>query len=385
MSKPNAKLIVALTNVTGSIAELIEALNEESDSVPTPAEKDDTPKEKKRSLSSKKSKPADDEKPIKDEEPSESGHRRRRADAGAELPAIYLEGKFAKSDLEGLAYNQLKRLAKELGISGAGSRDDLIESILSANIEEKPTPKKETKAAPSKARIGKKKPVEEPADEEPPEEEEEPPEEEEDPVVAKVNEAIKDLTDEEILETLTSVGVKARGKRQALIEKVIEAVKSGKLVLDDDEDEDTSDEQSNDDEDTSEGDEDEDEIDDKVNDPSNPNLTKARKKGIEKLSNEIVALVKSKKLSRKQMEEWLNEYAGEETDFSDFSTEDVLDSYIFYNALFVDDEGDVSEKETPYSVNGEPFCCGHQLKYNEDDETFICETCGGEYDASEDE
>lgn len=51
--------------------------------------------------------------------------------------------------------------------------------------------------------------------------------------------------------------------------------------------------------------------------------------------------------------------------------------------LFIDDEGDEVEEGAPYTLNGEPYCCGQPLQYNEEDDTFICEICGGEYESEE--
>ena len=51
------------------------------------------------------------------------------------------------------------------------------------------------------------------------------------------------------------------------------------------------------------------------------------------------------------------------------------------SCLLIDDEGEMPEEEGAYTVNGIPYCCGHELKYNEDNETYICETCGAEYEA----
>ena len=41
------------------------------------------------------------------------------------------------------------------------------------------------------------------------------------------------------------------------------------------------------------------------------------------------------------------------------------------------------DEEGAYTVNGIPYCCGHELAFNEDNDTYICEVCGGEYEAGE--
>ena len=56
----------------------------------------------------------------------------------------------------------------------------------------------------------------------------------------------------------------------------------------------------------------------------------------------------------------------------------VIDSYSFAGLT----DGEIVE-EGAYTVNGVPYCCGRPLSYDEDEGKYVCEHCGGEYEADE--
>ena len=60
--------------------------------------------------------------------------------------------------------------------------------------------------------------------------------------------------------------------------------------------------------------------------------------------------------------------------------EEILDEYIAATSQFIADDGEMME-EGAYTINGVPFCCGHELKLDKKGKTYICETCGTEYNA----
>ena len=275
-----------------------------------------------------------------------------------------------QEQLDGLSYNNLKRLAKEMGIPATGAREELTQKILNYQGEvpnpnaedEEEEPVKEEKKTPSK-----KTPVKVSKKPEPVEEEED--EEEEDPIVAKVNEAVEDMSNEEIMDVLAEAGVKAKGKRESLISAVIKAVREGKIDLDEEEsDEDTEDESE---------DESNEEFD--VNDINNPEMTEERRAAIEAFDSETRADFENGDITRKELIEWLNEFHATKDTMKKKSDEDILDEYIHCSCLFINDEGEMPEEEGAYTVNGAPYCCGHELAYNEDNNTYICEVCGAEY------
>jgi len=259
-----------------------------------------------------------------------------------------------------LSYNNLKKLAKEMGITASGSRDELTRKILAgapdAEEEEVEEEKPKAKSKPAK-----------------PEPEEE---EEEDPIVEQVNEAVADMSDEDILDILAEVGVKARGKRQALISAVIKAVNDGKISLGDDDDDEEVMES-----DEVEADDDSSEEEYDVNDPENPEMTEERREALEAFDEEVRNDFEEGTIVRKDMVEWLNAYHQTKDAMRKKSDEDILDEYIYYASLSINDEGEMPEEDGAYSVNGVPYCCGHELQYDEESEVFTCGLCETSYSA----
>ena len=295
---------------------------------------------------------------------------RKEREASETIPDA-TEG-LTQEQLDGLSYNNLKRLAKEMGITAVGSREELTEKILNFDGEAPNPDTEEEDEEPvkttTKSKVAPKKsaPVVEDEDED---------DEEEDPIVAQVNEAVEDMSDEEIMDILADVGVKAKGKRQALISAVIKAVHDGKIDLGDDEESDEDEETADEPEDESE------EFD--VNDTENPDMTKERKAAIEAHDAETREQFENGDLTRKELVEWLNEFHSTKDSMKKKSDDEILDEYIRCTCLLINDEGEMPEEEGAYTVNGIPYCCGHELAYNEDNSTYICEVCGGEYEAGE--
>lgn len=308
---------------------------------------------------------------AKTETPAETAPTmsRKEREASETLPDV--TGTLTEEQLNSLSYNNLKKLAKEMGIPATGSRDELTAKILNAEVSipaEDEAEEAPVEEAPKTKATKKTKPVAEPE----PEEEEE--EEEVDPLEARVMEAVEDMTNEEIADILADVGVVAKGKRQALISAVIKAVRDGKIDLDDE----SEDEEEEVEAPASEESEDED-FD--VNDPENPDMTKERKTALVAHESETREGFESGEITRKEMIEWLNEFHGTKDAMKKKSDDEVLEEYIYCSSLLINDEGEMPEEEGAYTVNGIPYCCGHELKYNEDNETYICETCGAEYEA----
>lgn len=281
--------------------------------------------------------------------------------------------------LNGLSYNELKKLAKSRGILAVGARDEITQKILNGDTdtdtatddeeEETSTPAKSSKSKTTE----KKSPIKMKPDPEDEEDDESDDEEEDDPIVTQVNEAVEGMTDEEIADFLTDAGIRARGKRQALIALVIKAVRDGKIELEDDGEE--SDDSSDDIEDDTEK-----EQDYSDNDLDNPNLTKNRRKALEEFINEAKSDFKSGELTTDDLIEWLSDNNfGKKALLKKKSDKELLDLYIEKACYFIDDDGDFTE-DGGYTVNDQPYCCGRPLKYNEDTKTYVCEECGGEYE-----
>ena len=345
----NAKIIEAVKGIRDNLNTIIEEMENQSVTV---AEEKVAPKK---------------EVPVETKDTTAPKSRKEK-EASETLPDA--SSGLTQEQLDGLSYNNLKRLAKEMGIPATGARDELTQKIL--NFEgEIPTPDEDEEETPAPAKTTRKIEKSEPV-----EEEDEDDDEEEDPIVAKVMEAVEDMTNEEIADILADVGVKAKGKRQSLISAVIQAVKDGKIDLDD---EDEEEEESEEETAPAESEESEEEFD--INDPENPDMTKERKTALEAYKSEVENDFAEGSITRKQIVEWLNEYHGTEDTMKKKSDEDLVEEYIYYSSLLINDEGEMPEEEGAYTVNGIPYCCGHELAYNEDNETYICETCGAEYEA----
>lgn len=276
---------------------------------------------------------------------------------------------YTEEELSGMSYNDIKKLAKELGIPAVGNRKELVKKILSADTasevdsEEKTEEKTEVKPVKSAPKTFKKTKVEEP---EPDEEDEE--EEDEDPVEAKVKEVTEDMSDDEIREVLEDVGISTKGKRQSLISKLVKAVNDGLIDLDEDGE-------------GADADEEEGETDAEESDITE-DMTKPRKKAYEELCDETSEAFESGEVTREDLIEFINAFNGTDDKFKKVSDEDLLTKYLELSAMLIDDEGNIVE-EGAYTINDEPYCCGHPLHYDEDGEKFICECCGSEYEAEE--
>lgn len=283
------------------------------------------------------------------------------------------EGTLTAEQLDGLSYNNLKKLAKDMGIPAVGSREELTQKILNISVEIPEEVEEDTE---------KDDEVEEETsvDSVDPDTDEDEEDDEEDNLVKKVNEAVEDMTDEEIMDILADVGVKAKGKRQALISAVVKAVQDGKIDLDDEEVEEDEEDSADSSDDTSE----EDKQEYGVNDLDNPDMTEERRTAIKDYAADVFANFKNGDLTRKQLVEWLNEFNGTNDSMKKKSDEEVLSDYVFCSCLLINDEGEMNEEEgNAYTVNGVPYCCGHELQYVEDNDTYICEVCGSEFEAGE--
>lgn len=335
----NAKIIEGLKAVRGGIDLILEGYADEQsvETVSTPTQNE------------VESKSAQRRKAVQAEETVAEAPT---ANEVKEVPAV------TREQLDGMTYNNIKKLAKDMGISAVGNREEITNRILGCTPDETATVEDEA-------------PEEVPVDEK-----------NNDPIYAKVVDAVADMTNEEIADVLVDIGLSAKGKREALIEKVVQAVRDGLLDFDDeDEEEETEVAEAPVAKEAPVEDSDEEE-EDNTNDIDNPAMTEARKKAILAQDDEIRKQFSKGEVTRADLVEFLQSFYDTEDDMSDMSDEDLLDTYIDAVCRLVDDEGDLIE-EGAYSLNGEPACCGRVLNYSEDTKMFICEHCGEEYEAEE--
>lgn len=271
------------------------------------------------------------------------------------------ETEISEVDLGSMKLKELREYAEELGINSKGKRAELEERIQEfLNSEES---EEEDLDEESEDDVEDSEEIEESDEDEDSEEDES----EEYEKYAQVKEYVENASDEEIKETLKELGLSTKGKREALIEKLYQAVKDGLFEFAED------DEESEDIEDIEESEEESEELLD--------DMSPERVKGVEELQEQVYADFESGNLTRKDMTTYLKQVGVAVTKKVD--DEDVLEMYINKLALLVDDEGEFHEEgEDPYTINGVPYCCGAKLEVLEDG-GYKCNVCGAEYDDDE--
>lgn len=269
------------------------------------------------------------------------------------------ETEISEVDLGSMKLKELREYAEELGINSKGKRAELEERIQEfLNSEES-----EEEDLDEESEDDDVEEFEE-SDESDEDEDSEEDESEEDEKYAQVKEYVENASDEEIKETLKELGLSTKGKREALIEKLYQAVKDGLFEF------------AEDDEDAENVEEYEEESEELLDD-----MTPERAEGVEELQEKVYADFESGDLTRKDMTTYLKQVGVAVTKKVD--DEDVLEMYINKLALLVDDEGEFHEEgEDPYTVNGVPYCCGTKLEVLEDG-GYKCNVCGAEYDDDE--
>ena len=187
---------------------------------------------------------------------------------------------YTKEDLDQMTFNDLRKLAKELGLKVKGDRETIAKAILASNATVEPEDE-EVEEKPSKAKKAPAKRVAIPKEEdEEVEDDEEDDVDDIDEVTQNVLDIVEDMETSEIADILSDAGLSPKGKRQALIDKVIKAVKDGTISIDDEDDGEDAEEDVEEDEDTVEDTEDEAE-DFGPNDFDNPNMTDERSEALE--------------------------------------------------------------------------------------------------------
>lgn len=292
--------------------------------------------------------------------PAKSAPAKKTADEDEDDSA----GEYTYEELMDMPYNDMKKYAKSVGVTAMGSREKIVNDILKTYGVEAPdeedededeAPKKKAPAS-KKAPAGKKTPASKNSA----------PVEEEDEVTAQVNEAVKDMEDSEIAELLKQAGLPSKGKRTALIARVIKGVKDEVIDLDGEEDED----------------EDEESIYDSLNDyENNEEIPEERAAAIKKFEAATNKKVKAKTLKMAMIKKALTAYYGDEADLSEAGDEELVEAYIDMKCRFIDDEGDNYDgTDDAYYVNGMLACHGYICEESEDGSSLVCPVCGAEYE-----
>ena len=255
-------------------------------------------------------------------------------------------------DLGSMKLKELREYAEELGLNSKGKRAEVEERIQEFLDNQEDSEEEE---------------VEEPEVEEESEEpeiEENEDSEEEDETYAKVMQHVNEASDDELRETLEELGLSSKGKREALIEKIYQAVKDGLFEFEEDEEtsEDVEPEEEEVDEETSE----------------DLGMTEERAKAIEAMEEQVQEEFEEGKITRKEMVAYLKQVGIAVT--KKVEDEAVVEMYTEKLALLIDDEGEFhDEGGDPYNINEVPYCCGAPLE--EIEGGYRCNVCGTGYEA----
>ena len=282
-----------------------------------------------------------------------------------------------EASLNALSYNDLKAKAKKLGVKAVGSKKAIIENILALNTPEDVKEEAPTEAEMDKAIEEAEVPTEdrgeeiEIAEEVEDEDEEALPEE----ATTLYDQVVADLegySDEELADILSEVGVSPKGRRQALLAKIVQAIEDGKLEWEEDSEETTE----NAPQEATEPSKDVEPEDDQEVDEDDFVGTEARKQACYEECDRIEEDIEKGNISMKEIIKFLKEYhngkyvsQGEDAD---------IEEYMAIQCDLIDDEGVKHDLADPYYVGDDVLCCGQHLKQLNDD--YYCEICGTEYE-----
>ncbi len=192
-----------------------------------------------------------------------------------------------------------------------------------------------------------------------------------DDIYVKVQDAVKDMSNEEIADLLVSVGLSAKGKREALIDKVVGAVMNGKLEFDDEE---SSESPENPPE----------EVDDleEIFDFNRAEVTDERLNAVRELSKKLRQQIADEEISMDEVKKYL-EYFYELN--PEIDEQGFINYYVGCRCALIDDDGKENPVGVPYKINGKYACCGRFLEYNEETEEFGCRLCGNIYESDDED
>ena len=189
---------------------------------------------------------------------------------------------------------------------------------------------------------------------------------------------------DELVEILESVELPTKGKKQALISRILEAVADGLLEFfdadeieeydadEEDEELDEAIEQAL--EETDEEDEEE-EIEEIEEDEEEVSPREATQMEVEE---EILEAYEDGSLTDKEIANFLEDYFNGK--FKPINKKRALNKYIEIQCDLVDADGDRMPMGEPYYVSDEDvFCCGSEIK-ELDNGNLFCEVCGQEYE-----
>lgn len=270
-------------------------------------------------------------------------------------------------DLGSMKLKELREYAEELGLNSKGKRAE-VEDRIREFLDNQEDSEDEEVEEPEVEEESEEPEIEENEDSEEDEDSEEAEDDEvEDETYAKVMQYVNEASDDELRETLEELGLSSKGKREALIEKIYQAVKDGLFEFEEDEE-------------PSEDVEPEEEADEETSEDLG--MTEERAKAIEAMEEQVQEEFEEGKITRKEMVAYLKQVGIAVT--KKVEDEAVVEMYTEKLALLIDDEGEFhDEGGDPYNINEVPYCCGAPLE--EIEGGYRCNVCGTEYESGEDE
>lgn len=265
-------------------------------------------------------------------------------------------------DLGSMKLKELREYAEELGLNSKGKRAE-VEDRIREFLDNQEDSEDEEVEEPEVEEESEEPEIEENEDSEEAEDDEV-----EDETYAKVMQYVNEASDDELRETLEELGLSSKGKREALVEKIYQAVKDGLFEFEEE------------DEEPSEDVEPEEEADEETSEDLG--MTEERAKAIEAMEEQVQEEFEEGKITRKEMVAYLKQVGIAVT--KKVEDEAVVEMYTEKLALLIDDEGEFhDEGGDPYNINEVPYCCGAPLE--EIEGGYRCNVCGTEYESGEDE
>lgn len=259
-------------------------------------------------------------------------------------------------DLGSMKLKELREYAEELGLNSKGKRAE-VEDRIREFLENEDTEEDEDLGEEPEEEESEEPEIEEDEDSEEGEDDEV-----EDETYAKVMQYVNEASDDELRETLEELGLSSKGKREALVEKIYQAVKDGLFEFEEEEPSEDVEPEEETDEETSE----------------DLGMTEERAKAIEAMEEQVREEFEEGKITRKEMVAYLKQVGIAVT--KKVEDEDVVGMYTEKLALLIDDEGEFhDEGGDPYNINEVPYCCGAPLE--EIEGGYRCNVCGTEYEA----
>lgn len=265
-------------------------------------------------------------------------------------------------DLGSMKLKELREYAEELGLNSKGKRAE-VEDRIREFLENEDTEEDEDLGEEPEEEESEEPEIEENENSEEDEDSEEAEDDEvEDETYAKVMQYVNEASDDELRETLEELDLSSKGKREALVEKIYQAVKDGLFEFEEEDEEPSEDV----------------EPEEETEDSEDLGMTEERAKAIEAMEEQVQEEFEEGKITRKEMVAYLKQVGIAVT--KKVEGEAVVEMYTEKLALLIDDEGEFhDEGGDPYNINEVPYCCGAPLE--EIEGGYRCNVCGTEYEA----